>query len=86
MTTEELFHELDGAVVSVDGTLCYPQLNDFEGEESFIEALDGDLCIYDSEVKKISISNGAIYLYLKDKVEPYILEVFTRVMMKEMTV
>jgi hypothetical protein len=77
MTVDELFEELEGAIVAVDGTLCYPQLDD-SGEEIILEIVDGDIQLLKSEITKVEVCESVIKVYEVYSDFPYMIEVFER--------
>ena len=82
MTVDELFEELDGAMVAVDGTLCYPQLDDSE-DDIIIEMLDGDIQLLKTEVTKIEIRRSFIKVHEVHRIDPILIEVFERKIFKD---
>ena len=74
MTAEQLFEELEGSLVMVDGKGCYPQLIEEEGEEDVLEMLDGDICLTKSDIAEIIVRD--FYIAVRTKTETHVFEIY----------
>ena len=75
MTVDELFAELEGSFIMVDGQSCYPQFEEGEdGASDSIEMLDGDLILFADDIKKIVVHD--YHITVTTNVTTHVIEVY----------
>lgn len=76
MTTDELFDELEGALVIVNETMGYANVEEDDETGRWVDIANSEIQLLESDIERVECRQAFIEVFIKNETAPHFIQIF----------